>query len=279
MRFGAFLALVAVTRLGSADVASAALDPEVARGVKAVEEGDYETGLLILEAAANRLSGDRSRARDLAEAYLYIGIAYLGKGHETTAKARFRDALVHAADLKLTTEKFAPRVIEVFEKARDEIARTPAAASAAPASRPSKKKGSKTGLILLGVGGAAAAGIGVAAAAGGGEAQPERRTESFSGTFSRQQEVRPFTFTPRASGLFEATVTWTPPDALVELYLFEGTPLPGDPNLKARSNQISDTRAQLTFNVTAQLYTLNVYYNRCRGTCLSVPFQLTVTYP
>ncbi len=77
--------------------------------------------------SGRRLAADPSKARDLSEAYLYLGIAYMGKGHESAAKAKFRDAITQIHDLSLSPEKFSPRVINVFEQARDEVIQPTAA--------------------------------------------------------------------------------------------------------------------------------------------------------
>jgi len=144
-------------------------DPEVAKGIRELDDGEFEAAILTLDAATRRLAGDPKATRDVAEAYLYLGVAYLGKGAETSAKAQFREALARAKDLKLSPEKFAPKVIEIFEKARDEVSAKPSAsASPALAGAPKKKAGSSKGLLIGGA--VVVAGGGVALAAGGGGA-------------------------------------------------------------------------------------------------------------
>jgi hypothetical protein len=133
-------------------------DAAVAEGVRQAEEGEYDAAILTLDAATRRLAGDHTRAPELARAYVYLGIAYLAKGHETAARARFREALAQVRDLELEPEKFAPRVIELFEKAREE----------AKATAPPEPKGGGHKGLLIGAGVVAAGGAGVAIAAGGG---------------------------------------------------------------------------------------------------------------
>lgn len=132
-----------------------------------------DAAIFTLDAAARRLSSDRSRTQELAQAHLYLGIAYLGKGHETLAKARFKDALTHDRGLSLSPEKFAPRVLELFEKAKEELGRSGPAEAAAPP-QAEKKSGSKTPLILAGI--AVAGGAGIAVAAGGGKSSSASAT-------------------------------------------------------------------------------------------------------
>jgi len=109
---------------------SAATDAEVQRGTRQVEDGDYDAAIVTLDAAARRLTADPSRARDLSQAYLYLGIAYIGKGHEAAAKAKFREAVAQIKDLTLSPDKFPPKVIDLFEAARAEERAQVAPASA-----------------------------------------------------------------------------------------------------------------------------------------------------
>jgi hypothetical protein len=102
-----------------------ARDPEVAKGIADVDNGEYDSAILRLEAAARRLTGQEGRRDDLVQAYVHLAVAHLAKGFEATAKSRFRDALALDASLRLSSEKFSPRVIEVFEKARDQVIAPP----------------------------------------------------------------------------------------------------------------------------------------------------------
>ena len=127
-------------------------DPQILEGVRQVEDGDYDPAILTLDTAARRLAGEPARARELAQAYLYLGIAYLGKAHEAAAKAKFREAVKQDHDLSLSPDKFPPKVIDLFEAAREEARSeatekpaavpSPAAAPAStPAASPQKKGG------------------------------------------------------------------------------------------------------------------------------------------
>lgn len=96
-------------------------DPEVAKGVREVEEGELDAGIFTLDAAARRLLGNPAGRRELGRAYLYLGIAFVGKAQETLAKARFRDALQQQGALSLSPDQFPPKVIALFETARQEL--------------------------------------------------------------------------------------------------------------------------------------------------------------
>ena len=123
----AALAVSVLVRASAVAPTLAAADPpvrdaEVVRGIAEVDSGEYDSAMLRLEAATRRLAGRRDRRHDLVQAYVYLAVAYLAKGHETSAKNRFRDALAQDSTLRLTSETFSPRVVEVFEKARDQMA-------------------------------------------------------------------------------------------------------------------------------------------------------------
>jgi hypothetical protein len=102
-----------------------ARDPDLVKGIADVDNGDYDTAIPRLEAAARRLTGQEGRRDDLVQAYVHLAIASLAKGFEATAKSRFRDALALDPSLRLSSEKFSPRVIEAFEKAREQVIPSP----------------------------------------------------------------------------------------------------------------------------------------------------------
>lgn len=181
-----YLAAVVCVSAAPASPQASVSDPEVARGIALVEEGDHDAAIVTLDAATRRLAAASGASRhDLSQGLLYLGVAYLAKGHELSAKARFREALAQEPDLKLNTDQFPPKVIEKFEEARAEIrAETrvekpgpaPSAAASPRASPPPKKGGSKTPLILIGAGVAVAGGVAVAAGGGGSSATPPTTT-------------------------------------------------------------------------------------------------------
>jgi hypothetical protein len=170
-----WLVLLLVVALGIPQRGTAAdtVDTDLANGVRQAQEGDFENAVVTLDGVVRRLSGQPSRAKDLARAYTYLSIAYLGLSQEQTAKAKFLEAWKADRDMNLSPREFPPRILEFFEKAREEANLAPPATSSsprpAPVSSPSpepKKKGSKTVPILIGA--AVLGGVGIAVAAGGG---------------------------------------------------------------------------------------------------------------
>lgn len=133
--------LVAVALLALAGGAPDAPDPELARGIKLVEQGEYSQAILVLDGAALRLDkrGDKPQA---AQAHLYLGVADVGESQETLARASFREALTRDPNIALSAFDVSPKVRDLFQKAKDERAQQAAAA---------KKGGSKTPWIILGV--------------------------------------------------------------------------------------------------------------------------------
>lgn len=188
-----WLVLLLVVALGSPQRGMGAdtVDTDLANGVRQAQEGDFENAVVTLDGVVRRLTGQPSRAKDLARAYTYLSIAYLGLSQEQTAKAKFLEAMKTDHDMNLSPREFPPRILEFFEKAREEANLTsPKGATASPAPRPAavrspeapKKKGSKTVPILIGA--AVLGGVGVAVAAGGGGSTPATTQPAATGPLS-----------------------------------------------------------------------------------------------
>ena len=259
-------------------------DPDVRRGIALVDEGEYDSAILALDAAVRRLAAVKGHStRDLAEAYFYLGVAYLGKGHETSAKARFREAVQQARDMSPSPEKFPPRVIELFEKAKEESrAEMPVATAAATprATEPKKKGGSSRTLLVIG--GLALAGGGAALTLGGPdddpgvEGLPENarvtRTENASVSDGEEQFFR---FTASRPGSFEATLAWQDRNVGLTIGCHEFnppyTPCPGT------YSRTSDTTGRFTSTVTQREYL--VFVSNFSGRAGAETFTITLRYP
>jgi hypothetical protein len=279
-------ALLALGLLGvsfPAPAQPAPSDPEVVKGLRQVDEGDYDAAIVTLDAASRRLAGDPSRVRDLSQAYLYLGIAYVGKGHEAAAKAKFREAVRQIKDLVLSTDKYPPKVIDLFEAAREEVNRTaapsPTAPSPATPAAPAKKGGAHKGLIIGGVL-LAGAGAAVAAGASGGGGSgtsstaptDTRSSQVFTGSVPAN-DIRGFTVTASKAGSLEATLTWTTRTLSLTIDCQEKNP----PYTQCgHSNRTTDTSAALTTSVTQKEYDIIVNNFNDAG---PEPFTLTVRYP
>jgi hypothetical protein len=116
------LALAAVCPApAAAQPAASPADADIDEGIRLVETGDFERGIVVLDGAVRKLPGaEHSGAR--ARAYLHLGIAYLGLAQVEAAKDRFRAALTEAGDLTLSTDQFPPPVVDLFDETRRELA-------------------------------------------------------------------------------------------------------------------------------------------------------------
>jgi hypothetical protein len=262
-------------------------DADVAKGIHQLEDGDYDAAIFTLDAAAQRLSASGALGPDLAQAYLHLGIGYVAKGAEVTARAKFREALKQASGLNLSPENYPPKVIEVFEAARQE---SESQAAAVPAAEPHHRGGA--GKALLIVGGVAAAGAGVAIAAGGGgdnhattttppPASGSRQTETFTDNVGFNESLT-YTIHVAVAGPLDSTLTWPEPHATLALDLH----LPG--SIVASSTRTGTTGAALSANVGAQTYALQVSHrgDACvpsaqtpQSPPCATSFTLSVTHP
>lgn len=261
-------------------------DPDVRKGIALVDEGEYDAAILALDGAARRLAADEKHsARDLAEAYFYLGVAYLGKGHETSARARFREAVRQVRDMSPSPEKFPPRVIELFERAREESrADAPAAVAPPPAATtataPARGKGGSKTLLI--VGGLALAGGGAALAAGGGGGGSDGGNDGGTFATSRTEsgavadnEVSYFRFTASRAGTFEATLTWQ--DRNVGLTIACQEVEPPYTQCPGAYSRTSDTSGRFTSPVTQREYLIGV--QNFSGRSAAEPFTILLRYP
>jgi hypothetical protein len=104
---------------------------ELEQGIRQVNEGDFEQAIETLDRVIHRLKGEKAQTKAIAQAYVYIGVAYLGLGHEKLAKARFLDAVGTDQSLLLGSE-FSPKVLETFRLALDEMQRSGARGARPP---------------------------------------------------------------------------------------------------------------------------------------------------
>jgi hypothetical protein len=191
IRAGRVAVVVAVALAMARGPVLSAPPDDLARGIAQVEGGEFDAAVITLDSVVRRLSAQASPPADLARAYLYLAIAYLGMSQEQAAKARFLDALKADRSLELTTGEFPPRIVQFFEQVkRESESESAAPAPVAPAPRPTPTptpapaappaptrpapqpagggKGGSTALLVVG-GGAAAALVGALALGGGGD--------------------------------------------------------------------------------------------------------------
>jgi hypothetical protein len=256
--------------------AQAPADPDVARGIQQIQAGDLDAGIFTLDAVVQRLAREPARSREASLAYLYLGVAYLGKSLESAAKAKFREAVLRDKDLTVSPDQFPPKVIDLFEAAKREA---------------TEKKGSKTGLILLGIGAAAAGG---AALALGGSAGPSAASSpspspatacplnTKTGTVALAPDERDVftipTFAVPCAGTLDAVATWDDPNVrpLISIRSEDGVTL----NVNSSSVAIPPPFNRLPFSVAVQpgRYNAGLYRNP-GGPSQAVPIRLEITHP
>jgi hypothetical protein len=272
---------------GSTPTQPVTSDPGLAAGIRQVEDGDFDAAIVTLDAAARRLVSEPRRAHELSQAYLYLGIAYVGKGHEAAAKAKFREAVLQMRELSLSPEKFPPKIINLFEAARAEAARTPPP-QAAPAQ--AKKGGGSKTVLLIG-GGAVAVGLGAVALAGGGggggntgggtavvttpPVSTEPITDAFPGVLTTAQSAASVGVGPvQTAGPWKAEFSWSDPAADIHMFVVNdvsGTGM-GDVRL------LSPITAILEWPGTAGTrYRMDLFLQE--GGPPSVSFLVKVTHP
>jgi hypothetical protein len=153
--------------MGTPVASQAPTEDSLAKGVRQVEQRDYSGAALTLDNAIRQLGRDPARAKDIARAYLYLGLAHAGLGQDQAARNDFCRAKRQDPSLRIEMANPPASAAKLFA----EPCATGTAAAAAP---PAKKGKSKTLPILLGVG--AAAGVAIAVAAGGGGDGPTTST-------------------------------------------------------------------------------------------------------
>ena len=130
-------------------------DKSLERGIRHVEAGEWQPAITALSDAVRRLSGDPKRAPELADAYVYSGLAYIGLGETSPAISQFALALRTDPKAHIPADRESKAALDAFDVARRE-------AVAPPAPKVGK---SRLPYVLVG---AAAVGGGVALAASGG---------------------------------------------------------------------------------------------------------------
>ena len=160
------------------------VDVDLATGIRQVREGDFDAALITLDAVVGRLSVQPGQRKELAQAYTYLAIAYVGLAQREAAKSKLLEAWHADKSMTLSPKEFPPNIIELFEeakkegedKARAEARPTSAMPKPAPSPATTKKGGGHTGVILLGVGVAAGIGVGVAVKGGASSTPPTTLT-------------------------------------------------------------------------------------------------------
>ena len=113
-------------RAAALQAADAGVCPEVPRcldlledGIALIEAGRWETASVVLTEAAAGLEGRRSHERDLALAYVYLGVARLQVTDADETRQWFAEAQMRDPTLQLDPAEFPGDVLELWAEARD----------------------------------------------------------------------------------------------------------------------------------------------------------------
>jgi tetratricopeptide (TPR) repeat protein len=115
------MALTAAFVAAAAVVARAqgALDPQVAKGIAQVQDGYLEDGVATLAEVGRRLSAVADRRDELAQVYLWLGIAQAQLDSAGAARFSFREALRLDRRVRLA-EGRPPKVVRLFASAQED---------------------------------------------------------------------------------------------------------------------------------------------------------------
>jgi hypothetical protein len=200
---------IALCLIAADSLAQSTAEPPEAtleQGIQQVADGNFSAALITLDGVARALAVDpQSHADELSKAYLYRGVAFVGMAQEENAKGSFAAALQYDRTLRLSEAQFSPRVVRVFEAARQGKTKS----VLLPPSGTAKKAGIGAATIGLIVAGVAVAG-GAAVAAGGGSSQSATTTTTTT-------TMPPPMFMPTATDHF----------SVAEITLKSTTPGPG----------------------------------------------------
>jgi hypothetical protein len=118
---GAVGVVAAVVVLAYGPLAAQERPACVVAGLEQVNDGAFETGARALDACIASLETGATAsagAPNLADAYLYKGVALVGLRQEDAAKGAFRKVLEYAPTFEPDRDAFSPRVIRIFKAAR-----------------------------------------------------------------------------------------------------------------------------------------------------------------
>jgi hypothetical protein len=88
-------------------------------GIDLIEAGRWEAASILLQAVAAGLEGRPPYARDLARAYVYLGVARLQVADAGETRQLFAEARMRDPTLQLSPAEFPRDVLEIWEETRE----------------------------------------------------------------------------------------------------------------------------------------------------------------
>ncbi|HEY8150513.1 MAG TPA: energy transducer TonB [Vicinamibacteria bacterium] len=110
-----------VVSLAAPSRAQQGADVALAKGIAQVQEGSLDDGVATLNGVVRRLTPVPGRRDSLAQAHLWLGIAYAQLNLEKAARASFREALANDPKVRLP-EGRPPKVTRMFPELQEESA-------------------------------------------------------------------------------------------------------------------------------------------------------------
>ena len=296
------LCLVASLMLGTAfsQNTPGGAEPTLQAGIKEFSEGDLAGAVFTLEAVIRTLALEPAlHAKELSRAYLYRGAAFVALGQEESAKGSFAAALRYDKELRITEDQFSPRVVRVFDAARQGKTKS--------VLLPPSKVAKKAGISALGiagiVGGVLAVGGGAAVAVAHGSPGPTPTptptpvqaplvTDTFKGVVTNAHGLfhdNYYVVGVHQAGTLEATLTWIVTDAEerylylspdLRLYLYSGERNYGNgtgADTLAQLGNMSGNELKLSIPLGPGTYTLRVWSPQ--GQTWQANFVLEVRHP
>lgn len=153
-------------------------EQEAADGIRQVKDGDFEKAVVTLDSAVRKLEGHPERERLLVQVLVQLGVALVALDQDEHARPRFRRALTIDPKLRLTPDTFSPKVIVVFEQARNEL----------PGPTSGGSKGGSKALVIVGAA-AAVAGVTLAVSGGDDPGPPVTTASAANARFANESTV------------------------------------------------------------------------------------------
>jgi hypothetical protein len=136
-------------------------EPDLTKGIRQAQEGEYQAAEVTLRAVIERLSGKPESEDDLARAYVYLAVACVGSNRESAGREAFLEALKLRPDIETSSTEFPPSFTQFFDTVREEAWAAGTVARPEEPGPEAEGHGGKAKWLLIG-GGLAVAGGGAA---------------------------------------------------------------------------------------------------------------------
>jgi hypothetical protein len=123
LRLAAVAVLLVVAGVWAGVSRASEADELLEAGIERYDKGDFAGAIAALKQARDLYSKQQPLPEDeLNRTFYYLGMAYIGLNETELAKGMFQSALLLRPELQLDPTQHSPRVIEIFESARREVA-------------------------------------------------------------------------------------------------------------------------------------------------------------